>query len=455
MTRPECSKAGDRIRSPNPLKKSIDRILLVRMGLAASAIGLLFGAVAFFSERGRLESEVADFARVQVERFSFQSRTVLDAPRLDGDVLQSALTAFSRASGGATLSDGSFVTAKIYDPAGDLLAESVDTEYRHITAVEEILESIPHDRPADQLERVVSARISGAPHIGVVLPLKNSDGTAVAHIEGVFAVSEAGVAAIRVRVVRSVTIVFLLVLLTTAVIYPVISSLVGRLARTTTSLLDSNLETLQVLGSAIAKRDSDTDAHNYRVTVYAVRLAEEVGVDREEIRSLIKGSLLHDVGKIGIRDAILLKPGRLTDDEFEVMKTHVNHGLDITARSSWLEDARGVVGFHHERFDGAGYPRGLRGQEIPPSARIFAIVDVFDALTSSRPYKEAFSFEETIVILDQGSGSHFDPSFLDAFRRIARDLYDEFAGLENDAPRRELHTITERYFAKNARELFA
>jgi len=255
-------------------------------------------------------------------------------------------------------------------------------------------------------------------------------------------------------VVRSVVIVFLLVLLTTAVIYPVISSLIGRLARTTTSLLDSNLETLQVLGSAIAKRDSDTDAHNYRVTVYSVRLAEETGVDREEIRSLIKGSLLHDVGKIGIRDAILLKPGRLSDDEFEVMKTHVNHGLDITARSSWLEDARSVVGFHHERFDGAGYPRGLRGEEIPPSARIFAIVDVFDALTSKRPYKEPFSFEETIVILDQGRGSHFDPHFLDCFRRIARDLYDEFAGLENDAPRRELHSITERYFAKNARELF-
>ncbi|MCH7549262.1 MAG: HD-GYP domain-containing protein, partial [Candidatus Krumholzibacteriota bacterium] len=334
---------------------------------------------------------------------------------------------FSAAMGGVTRSDGHFVVARVYDTAGNEVARIADAEYPHLAAVEEILATIQHTLPERERDRWVRAKIAGAPHVGVLRPLRNSAGDNIGHVEGVFAVSAEGMAAIRSGVMRAVVSVVGVVLLTTMLIYPVISSLIGRIAQTTSNLLDSNLDTLQVLGSAIAKRDSDTDAHNYRVTVYAVRLAEAIGLPRARMRSLIKGALLHDVGKIGIRDDVLLKPARLSENEFNVMKTHVRHGLDITSRSSWLEDALHVVGSHHERVDGAGYPRGLRGDEIPTSARIFAIVDVFDALTSKRPYKEAFSYTETIVILDEGRGSHFDADMLDAFLEIARDLYDEFA----------------------------
>ena len=231
--------------------------------------------------------------------------------------------------------------------------------------------------------------------------------------------------------------------------YPIILNLLSRVSRLTISLLDSNLETLKVLGSAIAKRDSDTDAHNYRVTIFSVRLAEAAGLDQDSIQKLIKGAFLHDVGKIGVRDNILLKPGKLDDDEFEIMKTHVKHGLEIVSRSNWLHDAEDVVGFHHEKFDGkGGYNAGLAGAEIPINARIFAIADVFDALTSKRPYKEPFSYDKSIEILKEGRGIHFDPELVDRFTAIAQPLYDLLSGKDNDIPREVLGGIINEYFAK-------
>jgi HD-GYP domain-containing protein (c-di-GMP phosphodiesterase class II) len=244
-----------------------------------------------------------------------------------------------------------------------------------------------------------------------------------------------------------------LIIATTLVIYPIIGRLLGRLSRQTVKLLDSNLEILNVLGGAIAKRDSDTDAHNYRVSVYSVCLAEAVNVPRDQIQSLIKGALLHDVGKLGIRDNILLKPGKLTEDEFSVMKTHVEHGMEITDRASWLKDAQAVVGGHHEKYDGAGYPAGLKGEAIPITARIFAITDVFDALTSRRPYKEPLPYDETMQIMKSGRNSHFDPKLLDAFFAIARDLYDTYSGKDDHKPRERLAAMTDEYFKRNIADL--
>jgi len=166
-----------------------------------------------------------------------------------------------------------------------------------------------------------------------------------------------------------------------------------------------------------------------------------------------RGALLHDVGKIGIRDNVLLKPGKLTDDEFTVMKTHVDHGMDLTNHASWLKDAQEVVGSHHEKFDGAGYPHGLKGEAIPLAARIFAITDVFDALTSRRPYKEALSYDASMQILDAGRGSHFDPSLLDSFNAIARKLYDTFSGMDGDKSKERLDLMTEEYFKRDVADL--
>ena len=412
---------------------------------AALAIG------AYFTERNRVSDVVINRARQAVKRYNLQVLPLLDEPVPDREALERELEEFS--AGGVAQREGSFVLAAVYDAKGRRLFLSTDPKFPD---PEPYLEYM--DRPDARRANIGEGwyrirRIGGRPFIHVAVPLENSERRVVAHIEGAFVVSDEEIWAIRRRMLRVALIGAAIVLATTALIYPFITSLLGRLSRLATRLLDANLETLQVLGSAIAKRDSDTDAHNFRVTVYSVKIAEAIGMDADNIRTLIKGAFLHDVGKIGIRDNVLLKPGRLTDDEYEVMKRHVNHGIDIVKRSEWLIDARSVVGSHHEKYDGSGYDRGLKGEEIPVNARIFALADVFDALTSRRPYKEPYSFDESMQVLEAGRGTHFDPSLLDAFSHIARQLYEEYAQSDVEKPRGDLETIVERYFHRGAGEL--
>lgn len=205
--------------------------------------------------------------------------------------------------------------------------------------------------------------------------------------------------------------------------FPTVLILNKSIVKKNKSLSKTNIDILNLLGSAIAKRDSDTNAHNFRVTMYALILGEHLKLNKQKLKSLIKGSFLHDVGKIGISDAILLKPGKLTDPEFEVMKQHVLIGAEIINHSEQLNDAREIVFYHHEKYDGTGYMHGLKAENIPINARIFAIADVFDALTSKRPYKEPFSYEKAFEIMNENSGTHFDPKLLETFFQIAPDLF--------------------------------
>ena len=211
-------------------------------------------------------------------------------------------------------------------------------------------------------------------------------------------------------------------------------------------LLAANLEMLELLGAMVAKRDSDTSAHNYRVTMYSVRLAEAMGLDRADVRSLIKGAFLHDIGKIAIPDSILLKPNRLDEQEFAIMRTHVAHGLDIVGRSSWLKDAMDVVGYHHEKYDGSGYSTGRAGEAIPLTARVFAIVDVFDALTSLRPYKGSMRVEEALTIITESSGTHFAPEIVAAFTPLALTLYESLHQLDEPALIQAMRELVASYF---------
>ena len=238
------------------------------------------------------------------------------------------------------------------------------------------------------------------------------------------------------------------VLATTLFLVPVMVAVGRRLMSLSRQLVSANIETLVVLGNAIATRDSDTGAHNYRVTIFAIRLAEAVGLAADDMRALIKGAFLHDVGKIAISDTILLKPGKLTAEEFTVMKQHVAHGFDIVLSAPSLHGAADVVLFHHEKYDGSGYLKGLSGNDIPVTARIFAIADVFDALISRRPYKEPMPFGKALAIIEDGAGAHFDPALVAAFTVIARPLYDAFSGQDDEAvARRTVEEITDRYFA--------
>ena len=158
-----------------------------------------------------------------------------------------------------------------------------------------------------------------------------------------------------------------------------------------------------------------------------------MGLKKPALQELVKGAFLHDVGKIAISDAILLKPGKLTEAEFDVMKTHVSHGVEILKDYLWLHEAIDIVAYHHEKYDGTGYAKGLKGNDIPQAARIFSIVDVFDALTSKRPYKEPFSYEKSISIVREGSGVHFDPDMSKAFETISKRLYDTLRMADEDA----------------------
>lgn len=234
-------------------------------------------------------------------------------------------------------------------------------------------------------------------------------------------------------------------LATAAFLYPLLVNLHRRVFRFADDVVTANLELAMVMGDAIAQRDSDTGDHNFRVTLYAFHLAEALGDPALDMRALLLGAFLHDVGKIGIRDAILLKPGRLTDAEMTVMRTHVDLGLRIIGSSTWLQLARNVIGCHHERFDGTGYPRGLAGTAIPLEARVFAIVDVFDALTSVRPYNGPLPLAEALALLKGGAGSQFDADLVAAFGRIAGDAYQAIHPAPESELRDLLSALVERH----------
>jgi len=305
----------------------------------------------------------------------------------------------------------------------------------------------PFSFPGPGKDDVLMTRINDARFILLAVPIVDRTGRTAAFARGMFAVSPQELTLIRRAMMRNTLIVVVIVLAVSALLYPVILQLTRRLADYSTHLLDANLETLLVLGSAIAKRDSDTDAHNYRVTLYSTCMGEALGLSAAEMRVLIKGAFLHDVGKLGIPDNILLKPAKLDAQEFTVMKTHVNKGADIVHPSSWLREGTSVVGYHHEKFAGGGYPHGLQGEDIPITARIFAVADVFDALTSHRPYKKPLTFGETMDILEQDRGKHFDPKVLDAFTKIARKLYDRYGGHEGEDLKEELAAVVTRYYS--------
>lgn len=177
-------------------------------------------------------------------------------------------------------------------------------------------------------------------------------------------------------------------------------------------------ETLHALGSALDLRDNATAGHSQRVTRYSVEIAKVMGCAGEELRNIALGAFLHDFGKIGITDAILHKPGKLSPEETEIMRQHVRIGYDMVSGISFLSGAAQIVLAHQEAFVGTGYPQGLAGSQIPMGARIFAVADTLDAMTSDRPYRKALSFEVARDEIVRCSGTQFDPDVVQAFLSI-------------------------------------
>lgn len=182
-----------------------------------------------------------------------------------------------------------------------------------------------------------------------------------------------------------------------------------------TDLKEANRQALYMLAVAAEHKDQDTGDHINRIAHYAEILVAALGFSKPEVENIALASMLHDIGKLGIPDSILQKPGKLTQEEFEIIKMHPKIGAEILEKNKWFITAYHIAYNHHEKWDGSGYPRGLKAEEIPISARIVAILDVFDALTHKRCYKEAWSTECAIAALKEGAGTHFDPHLVELF----------------------------------------
>jgi response regulator RpfG family c-di-GMP phosphodiesterase len=183
--------------------------------------------------------------------------------------------------------------------------------------------------------------------------------------------------------------------------------------------------TLRGLAGTLEARDIETRGHSDRVVAYSLTLGKKMGLTSNELIALEQGALLHDIGKVGVPDAVLLKPGSLTTDEWIKMREHVSHGLRIIEGVEFLAGARWVVGQHHEKYDGSGYPNKLRGTAIHIHARIFAVADAYDAIRSDRPYRAGQSHEIACEEITANAGSHFDPQVVKAFMEIPKQELDE------------------------------
>jgi putative nucleotidyltransferase with HDIG domain len=191
------------------------------------------------------------------------------------------------------------------------------------------------------------------------------------------------------------------------------------------SLENAYRTTLQALTAALETRDAETHGHSERVVTFSLRLGREYGLSVPEMKALEFGSLLHDIGKIGVPDAILRKPAKLTDEEWVRMREHPIHGQQILRGIKFLEGAAKVVAQHHEKWDGSGYPLGLKTEEIDICARIFSVADAFDAITSDRVYRLGRPYEVAAQELDEWSNRQFDPKVVEAFHRVPKEDWEE------------------------------
>jgi HD-GYP domain-containing protein (c-di-GMP phosphodiesterase class II) len=453
------------------------RGLAVRLLLMTLVLAVVSSVVLVALYRSRVTDAVSEAART---RLRILANLAENRMRQNGDqdpheALREALSD-ARGEDPLLVRLGRFVYFRILDDAGAPVLGAQDESYASLSAVLTYVDShgTMVESPA-KLELDV-VRLGGRPHVYLASPLHWEASEGVLHLVAVFAVSDEARADMRRDLLNSMVWMVAIVCLAAAQLYPVILVLTRRWASVSQALLDSHLRLMQALGSAIAKRDSGTRAHNFRVTIMAVRVAELMDLPSMDIQRLMKGSYLHDVGKIGIRDNILLKPGKLTEAEFEIMKMHVGHGVDIVSnvdasglvgsvvpatassrsaqKEDWVGAAVDVIAGHHERFDGRGYPNGVCGEAIPLVARVFSVVDVFDALTCRRLYKEPFSFEKSLAIVMEDRGSRFDPAVVDAFASIAESLHRELAGREDADLRQELDAIVHHYFKAGLQSLY-
>jgi HD-GYP domain-containing protein (c-di-GMP phosphodiesterase class II) len=193
------------------------------------------------------------------------------------------------------------------------------------------------------------------------------------------------------------------------------------LQRSNAELMLAYEATLEGWSAALDLRDRETEGHTQRVTVMTIDLAEAMGIKEWELVNIRRGALLHDIGKMGVPDHILLKPDKLNEEEWHHMRMHAVYAYNLLSNINYLRDALDIPYCHHEKWNGTGYPRGLKGEEIPLAARIFAVADVYDALTSDRPYRNGWHREKALNYIQEQSGHYFDPRVVEVFLKMFRE----------------------------------
>jgi cyclic di-GMP phosphodiesterase len=201
------------------------------------------------------------------------------------------------------------------------------------------------------------------------------------------------------------------------------SDLEARVVARTADLERSYDMLLEALGGALDMKDAETEGHSKRVTAFTIAIAKSRGLSKEEVTRIARGAFLHDIGKMAIPDAILRKPGPLSPEEVIIMREHCYRGYQILKRIPFLQEAAEIVYSHQEYYDGSGYPRGLRGEEIPLGSRIFAVADTFDAITSDRPYRRAQNVEAAQTEIKRCSGTQFDPIVVEQFLSMGKEIW--------------------------------
>jgi HD-GYP domain-containing protein (c-di-GMP phosphodiesterase class II) len=409
----------------------------IRIALVSLILSALASPVAWIVSRESAEESVVALANEESRHLLNESGAIdLNVP--------SAKENAARAT--KTIAGGMFDIAEIYDAQGRLLAESTTPSG---DAVEPRLPV--HKSPNYTSTSYESLRpAKDVWLLRVLVPIRSvtddASGPVTGYFEGVRVVPKWQREQMTHHSMMTALMVCLASLFCGAILYPIVVQLSADNICKTRDLLDSHISMMEALGRAIAKRDSDTGAHNFRVAWLAARIGEVMGLEDRAIQELMVGSFLHDVGKIGIPDAILLKPGKLDEREMVTMRTHVTQGEEIVNGIGWLKGASTVVAAHHEKWNGSGYPRKMSGEAIPQAARIFAVADVFDALCSKRPYKEPIGFDGAMAILQKDTGSHFDPAVMDAFAPIARSLFDRLANTTEDEARSLMEERVREHF---------
>ena len=416
--------------------ENIHKWLVFRLALVWLVLSLMVGSLVGYLGHARLNNHVVNMA--QTETFHYISNFIV----------------YLKSPSPQTLALFNRTIQNFIEKDNLIVVEFYGADLKKVTEVikssaEEVEKMLPkHGEEFTNASGIICEKLTLGSDLfmRVFVPIVDSAGDKIGYLEGIYHAPDDIVSQNKIEFFWALTLIVVVSFVITLALYPLFIRLNRKLLNYSHILTLTNIGMLKVLGSAIAKRDSDTNIHNFRVALYSVRIGEKMHLSNTAMQGLIKGAFLHDVGKIAIPDAILLKPGKLTREEFEIMKTHVSHGKEILSSYAWLKDADDIVCYHHEKFNGSGYRSGLSGEDIPLNARIFSVVDVFDALTSRRPYKKPFSLETSIDIIREGRGNHFDPEVVDLFIEHAEALYAEICNEDALRLHRKLDECIEGYF---------